>query len=64
MHCGSCFLVCNPETRRQGVIEFNRCRNTAAGADAPISIIVNTSDILITPDIVNARSAHPSHQFG
>jgi adenylate cyclase len=58
------FLSCNPETRRQRVIEFNRCRNTAAGADAAISIIVNISDILITPDIVNARSAHPSHQFG
>ena len=30
----------------------------------PISIIVNTSDIVITPGIVNARPAHPSHQFG
>ena len=34
------FFVCNPEARRQGFIEFNCCRNIAAGADDPISIIV------------------------
>ena len=55
---------CNPETRQQGFIEPNCCRNTAAGADDPIFHIVNTSDIVITSGIVNARPSHPSHQFG
>jgi hypothetical protein len=64
MRCGSRFLVCNPETRQQGFIEFNRCRNTAAGIDDFTSVIVNTSLIVNTGDIVNARPGHPSHQFG
>jgi hypothetical protein len=61
VHCGFCFLVCNPAARQQGVIEFNRCRN--AGADGPISIIVNTSDIIVTSDIINARPSRPSLQL-
>ena len=63
MHCGFCFLVCT-ETRQQGFIEFHRCRNAAAGADDLTSVIINTCDIFITCDIVNARPGHPSHQFG
>ena len=58
MHCGLCFLVCNPETRQQGFIEFN-CRGiAAAGIDDLTAVIVNTSDI------VDARPGHPSYQFG
>ena len=65
MHCGLCFLVCNPETRQQGFIEFN-CRSgiAAAGIDDLTAIIVNTSDIVTTCDIVDARPGHPSYQFG
>jgi len=70
MHRGFCFLVCNPEAGWQSFfefnrfIEFNRCRNTAAGIDDLTSVIVNTCDIVITGGIVNARPGHPSHQFG
>lgn len=58
MHCGFCFLVCNPKARRQSFIEPNCCRGIPAGADDP------TSDIVITSGIVNARPRRPSHQFG
>ena len=59
MHCGFCFLVCNPEARRQGFVEPNGCRSIAAGVDDPTSGIV----IIITSGIVNARPSRPPHQF-
>jgi len=64
MHCGFCFLVCNPAARQQGFIEFNCCRDIAAGIDDLTSVIVNACDIVVASGIVNARPGHPPHQFG
>jgi hypothetical protein len=64
IHCGFCFLCCNPEARRQGSVEPNCCRCIAAGADDPTSNIVIASDIVATSGNVIARPGRPSHQLG
>jgi hypothetical protein len=64
MHCGFCFRCCNPEARRQGLIEPNGCRSIAAGADDPTSDVVIAADIVTTSGNVIARPSHPPHQLG
>ena len=61
MHCGFCFLCCNPEARRQGFVEPNCCRSIAAGADEPASDVV--ANIATASNAVVARAGDPSHQF-
>jgi hypothetical protein len=62
MHRDRGFLSCKPEARRQGFIEFNRCRHTAASADDTTDGDDGGDDP--TSDIVDARPRRPSRQLG